>query len=97
MNRVEAIKMLDSLGGTVQEVAQSLKDKGITGARRNPCHCPLANLIGGYVDNQEGFVGLEEGFELNRPCRDFVLAFDNGLYPELEQGPVWQSVYMTNI
>jgi hypothetical protein len=37
--------LLDSLGATADEVANSLRTRGISGTPEDPCHCPIANLI----------------------------------------------------
>lgn len=96
MNRAEAIKVLESLGENADEVAQSLKDKGIKGVRLHPCECPLAKLIGGYFSYFGGtFVfGKEAGFELPRACREFIAAFDRGAYPEIACAPAQHVRYV---
>ncbi len=85
MNRAEAIKALESLGSTPDEVAQSLRDKGIKGARCHTGYCPLAKLIGGYVHVQGAYVGREEGFELPKACKEFIRAFDYGSYQDIHE------------
>ena len=95
MNRAEAIKALESLGENADEVAQSLKDKGIKGVRLHSCECPLAKLIGGYVAHRGAFVfGKEACFELPRACREFIAAFDRGAYPEIACAPAQHVRYV---
>lgn len=43
--RTRVIELLGSLGSTADEVADSLRTRGITGTPEDPCHCPIANLI----------------------------------------------------
>jgi hypothetical protein len=85
LNRVEAIKLLESLGSTADEIAQSLRDKGIKGTRCYMGYCPLAKLIGGYVAIQGAYFGTEEGFEIPPACKDFVKRFDCGEYLDLHE------------
>jgi hypothetical protein len=87
LTRVEAIKLLESLGSTADEVAQSLRDKGIKGPRCYMGYCPLAKLIGGQVCIQGAYIPCnnEEGFELPQACKDFIRKFDCGEYLDLHE------------
>lgn len=90
-NRWEIRKALKSLGKSEDQVAKSLKDYGITGSRCQPYHCPIAQYLNksfslgdtAWASNRRaGFLGVHAN--MPRPVHDFVTAFDNGEYPEME-------------
>lgn len=81
---------LSWLGGTVEEVAEGLRARGIKGEVESSVACPLANYLEEWWDDI--WVTEEEagrGFRLKNtvplpdPCYDFVMQFDSGAFPDL--------------
>lgn len=86
---------LDTLPKTKDEIASLLKERGIKGQKSKCYYCPVANLL-----KQEGFNasvtpayvrdwrkvgnGVSE-LPISEGVREFVIAFDNSEYPELEE------------
>jgi hypothetical protein len=101
---MNAAELLASLGATADEVAQSLRDRGIVGRRAVARQCPLAELLSRECpDVQHGpwVVGMvlafldkrsafdpDTSFELPDGALEFRLAFDAGAYPELDADAV---------
>jgi hypothetical protein len=93
MNCEQAKQLLEGLGSTSAEVAESLKLQGITGKRRECFSCPIAMfLIKNGADIRRGAVGIEsimpseryEEFDTPPAISRFIRNFDDGQYPELE-------------
>jgi len=80
---------LASLGETTCEVASKIQRAGIKGSKGSCISCPVARYL-----QSRGYLGAKVGagsttfygdYVLNpSPVQQFVTAFDNGLYPELE-------------
>jgi len=91
------LRLLQDLGETQQEVADTLKRGGHTGRARQSCECPVANYLRAHCRSQPhvnaGSVVLVEPETdatievVTTPYAvgDFILAFDKGDYPELIQ------------
>lgn len=90
-------KVLQSLGHTASQVAQSLYSRGIKGRRRSTCDCPVANMITrlGVTTVQVSRVHAVYvipgvfpmpvlSVRLPSVVGDFVKNFDAGDYPDLE-------------
>jgi hypothetical protein len=86
-----ALGVFERLGSTPEEVARTLQEEGIRGVRRSKCDCPIARYL-----QQHGFESAEVGFyvhvNVGKMCfltpphvKRFILDFDKGLYPELEE------------
>jgi hypothetical protein len=56
---------LTSLGSTSQEVAQSLRQQGIKGLKRSPCHCPILNAIYGALPHYWAGLHIVGGGQLD--------------------------------
>jgi hypothetical protein len=86
--------LLRSLGTTADEIADSLRQRGITGLREDGCRCPIANVIRAEIpesrdarwDDADGawfacgsYVSTPDG-RVFTPAGidDFIHAFDNG-------------------
>jgi len=88
-------EMLDILGDTPDEIAESLKQKGIKGEKENCYCCPLAEYLKSQGVSQvvvtdvkvKGIYRdtLESGSF--RKIRDFVFKVDAGEYPDLLRNP----------
>ena len=86
---------LNSLGESPEQVKNSLLADGYRGHRAESGSCPLARAL---IDNLPKLLSLgvdctdvsyrnKDDFdfvEMPRPCREFVEAFDNQMFPELE-------------
>jgi hypothetical protein len=94
--------LLASLGETADEVADALRDKGITGHRDDGTDCPIAHLIAAEIpesaaagwDDADGYWYVTHGY-VRTPAGDvlppyavseFIEVFDNGL-PATESLP----------
>jgi hypothetical protein len=89
---------LAELGDTADEVAESLRNRGIGGKRGCGDRCPLANFLcretgvsDAEVTDQDISVAAKGDifhsgayFLATEPIHDFVTAFDAGRYPLLE-------------
>jgi hypothetical protein len=85
------LPLLQSLGATSDEVADSLRASGSKGRRDSFLRCPLAVYLHrhGFAD---AMVGLDSvalpaagaDWPLPSPCASFVALFDRGYYPDLE-------------
>jgi hypothetical protein len=90
LNAQQALDMLNGMGKTADEVSLFLKAKGITGKRKESTCCPVAN----YLISQGGHPGASiygnyippntMDVHTPKPVFEFILAFDEGQYPELE-------------
>ena len=88
---------LADLGSTADEVAASLRYRGIKGSIDDPCGCPIANYIKslgyGYASVGGGFAYAArddirlatECLPLPGPVQQFIRAFDNRAYPDLNE------------
>ncbi len=85
--------LLASLGGTADEVAASLRARGIKGIRGEPRCCPLANLLAAEFPGHHYAVAPyrlvveidgEGRAKMPRACGDFGISFDHRRYPDLE-------------
>lgn len=100
IEQVEKVReALEALGSTSDEVAQSLRDKGITGNPSDSRTCPVSNLIrkilhGNYVIDVGGVwaswhpVNPTSSAEFLRihlptPTATFICRFDLGVYADL--------------
>jgi hypothetical protein len=87
------LNILNQLGETSEEVAQSLKDKGFKGKRKRAHCCPIYQYLTSH--------GLDVGVSPNEivlydittkgcditaplPIKQFIYDFDDGKYPNLE-------------
>lgn len=88
---------LAELGDTPDAVADSLRAKGIKGARRAECDCPVANYLRTLdgiseieVSGTEVFLGpsIDQGIGIEMPVSvaGFVHHFDEGVYLDLVDG-----------
>ena len=93
MTKKELKRILGSLGRNPQEIANSLKEKGIAGNRCDTSSCPLAKYLCNFVDavEVEGcriVVWDEKGRDMEifntKAQTSFIEQFDNGTFPELE-------------
>jgi len=86
---------LEELGNlSTEEIAYLFESIDIKGPKDNPCLCPLARYLGIKLDNNHISVGSHsvnnflsrtvEQFIMPLTVREFVLRFDNGEFPELE-------------
>ena len=89
---------LADLGGTPDEVAESLRRLGIKGKRKSGETCPLAYFIAAKfgdvvtyaeVDTCGVEIEIDRGnadlrwVDFASPCEQFVVRFDKGEYPDL--------------
>lgn len=94
----ELHKALETLNaeGSATGIAVRLADDGAKGQRFRPCECPVARWLQARIGVHSASVGssftLAE-FATNRPAMamtpdnvsQFILAFDGGYYPYLEE------------
>jgi hypothetical protein len=102
-------ELLVGLGANRSEVAASLCDAGVWGARNNPRCCAVASYLGAVLGADPRVRSLTTGqsqvkivvngpvrflppavvrVPLPQPVRQFIVAFDRGMYPMLVRGPV---------
>lgn len=102
-------ELLVALGANRSEVAASLCDAGVWGARKDPSCCAVASYLGAVVGADPRVRSLTAGqcrvkivlngpvrflppavvrVPLPRPVRQFIVAFDRGMYPMLVRGPL---------
>lgn len=81
---------LARLGSSPEEIAESLNTKGISGYRRKPTNCPIANYLKQEFPNVGliyvgGVVCFDETKKIPTPTevREFINGFDKGFYPKL--------------
>jgi hypothetical protein len=101
-------ELLVGLGTNRSEVAASLCDAGVWGARNNPRCCAVASFLGAVLGADPRVRSLTTGqsqvkivvngslrflpptvvrIPLPQPVRQFIVAFDRGMYPMLVRGP----------
>lgn len=89
----ELAVLLGTLGDTEQQIAATLRGKGITGHKAAAEHCPIANWLRAetgctHVEVDAGAVYLkydQPGF-IAQPASavdEFIWHFDDGDYPDL--------------
>ena len=93
-------ELLDALGSTTDQIAASLKAKGIKGLLGHGCSCPIYNYLVGEgvpvreVDSDQVTVEPPAPdaplvlVDLTDSVSDFVWSFDLGRYPELVETAV---------
>ncbi len=93
--------MLHQLGGTADEVAASLRNQGIRGVRNTVRFLnPVVRYVQGQVPAARGIDvmsgdavrivlpdGTRQNVPLPPPVKDFLDAFNQGRYPDLELPP----------
>lgn len=96
MSPEDVQRKLERLGANAHEVAKAIQAKGIKGVRGCPTACPVKRYLEAegvedpYVtaSNVDFLLdGGEEGFgflEPPGPVRAFILEFDCGVFPELD-------------
>lgn len=81
---------LAQLGDTQGSIVAAMRCLGIRGVRSESCMCPvaiyLARVTGGHWVSVVGHWVRIGGinYALPAPVRAFIVAFDRGAYPELE-------------
>jgi hypothetical protein len=106
---VQVGELLIGLGANRSEVAASLCDAGVWGARNNPRCCAVASYLGAVLGADPRVRSLTTGqsqvkitvngplpflppavvrVALPQPVRQFIVAFDRGMYPMLVRGSV---------
>jgi hypothetical protein len=107
--RDQTTELLLELGANRSEVAASLCDAGVWGARNDPRCCAVATYLGAVLGADPRVRSLTTGqsqvkivvngpvrflppvivrVPLPQPVRQFIVAFDRGMYPMLVRGPV---------
>ena len=102
-------ELLVALGANRSEVAASLCDVGVWGARNDPSCCAVATYLGAVLGADPRVRSLTTGqsqvkivvngpvrflpsalvrVPLPQPVRQFIVAFDRGMYPMLVRSPV---------
>lgn len=92
------IEQLESLGNKPEDIARSLKGRGYKGIRGKSDACPLANFIKAafkvtpnvsgdnlIVNQREDWGQVTTEVAHPNPVHDFIMNFDKGDYPELEE------------
>lgn len=99
-------RLLQSLGRTADEIAESLRQAGIRGVRGAACRCPIyewldraldrhapsgtcmfIDQVGGMIEFRVHRCGDDYAWgsmNVSTPVREFITAFDEGAYPDLE-------------
>jgi hypothetical protein len=84
---------LDGLGDDAAGVARTLRKAGIRGSRINKDCCPVANYLAAKFPGHRFEVGVcrvqidgEGRVVTPQAVASFVLRFDEGGFPELEEG-----------
>jgi hypothetical protein len=88
------LDLLDELGESGQEVADTLFDLGVKGKRDNTGSCPIANYLRGEgvpdpvvnPDHVE-WDSFEESITLPEGCIHFIARFDAGEFTDLLESP----------
>lgn len=87
--------LLNVLGNTADEVADSLRLRGIKGYKGDACQCPVANYLIAELGTYPGDLVTydivsystpdDSGFSFRtpEPVFQFILRFDTGVYPDL--------------
>jgi hypothetical protein len=96
--REEVSSLLNQLGETPEEIAESLADSGVTGQRYNMTDCPLARYTNAVMAFDPQIVQVKVGIRrlivkgpwrlrcttpIPTPVRAFVRAFDDGTFAAL--------------
>lgn len=84
---------LETLGDTAEQVAETLLLSGVKGRRNAADSCPVARWLhftqGGYWAVSKDYVDRVEpkytAYSATDGVAFFVIAFDAGLYPDLEE------------
>lgn len=87
----EAIKLLNELGNSSEEVAQSLKDCEIKGKKKRACDCPIANFLSKHLNvvdvdvnpNEIDIYDYDQHFSLKTippAVAEFIVDFDKGKF-----------------
>lgn len=81
---------LYALGDTVEDVAYTLRQLGVTGCKAKADQCPIANYLRDYAGVERPAVGPgtftdAAGFVQGMPpaVSQFIIMFDAGGYPDL--------------
>jgi len=95
MNIKEA---LDTLPGTSQEIAEFLRERGFTSCKHGDSNCPIAEYVSSLTGYPVSVVSyntvtidygatreIKERVDNPFAVRSFVVAFDNGEFPFLEE------------
>jgi hypothetical protein len=87
----EITRLLEKLGDTPDTIRAILRDLHITGIRSRAKSCPIANYLAAHLDQPpeaySTFIVFDDGTlcRTPEPVSDFIEAFDNGFYQELQQ------------
>jgi len=89
----DLLDALAALGKTEEQIAASLRARGVTGERRNSRCCPLARYLTAELGRQvvvdgdsiciDGPSSWQESVWPDRCVADFIEGFDHGDYPDL--------------
>jgi hypothetical protein len=89
-NGKEILELLNGLGGSSVEVAQTLLNKGSRGEIGDGLLCPIANYLREQGIEFQKVCSVEIWWEgevrlgVPKPVAIFIRAFDAGVYPELK-------------
>lgn len=101
---MNVLKLLNMLGETPSEIADTLLVSGFYGRIRHPCECPLARylrangVVFNSIDNEavygvveiDGEDEYDDDIGVPGAIDEFMCDFDSGKYPALvEQPPVY--------
>jgi hypothetical protein len=81
----DVLELLDALGHTEDQVAESLRKLGVTGLRGEPCACPVFYYLkqaGIPVESVRTFIHLTTGETVKMPSAVGVFVADFDAYPE---------------
>jgi hypothetical protein len=82
MKNIHMQKDLQALGNSKEEIAKSLGALGIKGEKFHCGSCPIGQyLMSKGYPRPSSLKEVKQGL---MPVRDFIRAFDNGEFPELE-------------
>lgn len=89
-NKEKLQELLNSLGNSPEEIAETLKSKGIKGLRKKPCWCPISMVIwdefrvrSSVRDIYIWINASDFSIDTPKPIRDFIRKFDSGEFEEL--------------
>lgn len=83
-------KFLTALGSTPDEIAKTLKRRGVKGVAFQSDKCPLVNALKRRWPSRQIIASIDvvyiddDEITLPRSCQRFVSNFDSGLYPDLK-------------
>jgi len=94
MNKELIEQEIKNLGNTPDEIYSLLLKNGISGRKRDPCSCPIANYLDEKLDgsvsvfNDEVLVRIDKQvfcLPITQACKEFIEEFDkiDGAYNEL--------------